>query len=578
MPDRASARRRAARARAALARGSFALRALLWRVGELVRRLRRAPDYATFLLEGEYPDLRPPRRDFIRRRLLRAGTSLQDLAERFRAVAGDPRIRGVVLHLRALRISFAQLETLRGLILELRDAGKEVVAWSTSYDRAGYALACAADRVAIQPGGWIPPLGVRTQRVYLADTLKRFGVKADFTPIAPYKTAGDVLTRSAASDEDREMTNWLMDSLFGELVRGIAAGRGLDEPGARALIDASPYVDLRARETGAIDSIVCEEELPALLGSAARPASLAPWEEVRLSVRRPPPARASDHVALLRIDGEIIDGRSQNPPVEPPVPVPLVWGDRAGDLTLVQLARRVREDPRAAAAVVYVNSRGGSGSASEAIAAALAQLGETKPVVVAMGSVAGSGGYYVAAPARWIVAQPSTLTGSIGVILGKIVLGDLLDKLLVGRESVARGRHMGMEDPDRRFDPEERRALRARMERVYERFIERVAEGRGLSRDAVTAVAGGRVFTGRQALERGLVDELGGLDRALAKARELGGLAPDAPALEYAPPRQRLAPGLSPAASLVGYAVEGIEAWNAAGVLCLSPALGPEVC
>ena len=143
---------------------------------------------------------------------------------------------------------------------------------------------------------------------------------------------------------------------------------------------------------------------------------------------------------------------------------------------------------------------------------------------------------------------------------------------------MARGRHMGMEDPDRRFDPEERRALRARMERVYERFIERVAEGRGLSRDAVSAVAGGRVFTGRQALERGLVDELGGLDRALAKARELGGLAPDAPALEYAPPRQRLAPGLSPAASLVGYAVEGIDAWNAAGVLCLSPALGPEVC
>ncbi|UCE86238.1 MAG: S49 family peptidase, partial [Deltaproteobacteria bacterium] len=204
-------------------------------------------------------------------------------------------------------------------------------------------------------------------------------------------------------------------------------------------------------------------------------------------------------------------------------------------------------------------------------------LAKVKPVVVAMGSIAGSGGYYVAAPAHWIVAQPGTLTGSIGVIFGKIVMGDLLDRLFVHRESLARGRHIGMEDLDRRFDPDERRVLRARIERVYDRFLERVARGRSLSRASLDAAAGGRVFTGRQALERGLVDALGDVERALAKARELGGLVPGAPAVEYAPPRQPIAPPASSAAALARYARDGLEAWNAAGVLLVSPLAGPDL-
>jgi protease-4 len=577
MPEGEAVQVRPGRTRSWLARASYAPRALVWRLGRFVRQRIRPPDYVSLLLEGEYPDLRPPRRDFIRRRLMRHELSLEELGERFRAISDHDRIRGVVLQLRPLRLSFAQLETLRGLIRELREAGKDVIAWSTSYDRAGYYVACAANRIAIQPGGWIPPLGVQTRRVFLADALKRFGVKAEFTPISPYKTAADTLTRSAASEEDREMTNWLLDSLFDELQAGIGAGRQRDRDGARELIDDSPYVDVRAQQKGVIDAILNEEELPRFLGSEAQPATLAPWERAQRGVPRPRPVSASRYVALLRIEGEIIDGRSQRPPVEPPVPIPLVWSERAGDLTVVQLARRALEDPRAAAVLVYVNSRGGSASASEAIAAALETLGRSKPVVVAMGSIAGSGGYYVAAPARWIVAQPGTLTGSIGVILGKIVLGDLLDRLLVHRESVARGRHVGMEDPDRRFDPEERRALRARMESVYGRFLERVAQGRALSREAVDAVAGGRVFTGRQALERGLIDELGGVERALAKARELGGLAPNALAVEYAAPRQPIAPSPSAGAALARYARDGIESWNSTGVLLVSPLAPPQL-
>lgn len=228
-------------------------------------------------------------------------------------------------------------------------------------------------------------------------------------------------------------------------------------------------------------------------------------------------------------------------------------------------------DKRAAAVVVYVDSGGGSATASEAMAAALGKITAKKPLVVAMGSVAASGGYYVATPARWIVAQPGTITGSIGVLNGKLVNAGLLAKLLFNRETISRGKHATLLSAERPFSEEEREALWRQIKRTYNVFLDRVAACRKMTREAVDAVGGGRVWTGRQALERGLVDELGGLEQALAKARQLGNLDGRAPVREVKVGKQRLAPAPASSLALAHYVIQGLQQFGNARSLLLCP-------
>ena len=559
-----------------LSRLIYALRKLLWLLGNLRRRLGKPPDYVVFVLEGPYPELPEPRSGFLRRRLFPTRPSLRELSEQLRAVAADPRVRGVVLHLRPLNMPPAQLQTLRDLIGELRSAGKRVVAWSHTYENNSYYVACAADEVLIQPGGFALPLGMHLGFVFLADALKRIGLKAEFIQISPYKSAGDQLSRDSMSDEMREMIGWLMDDVYAGFTRAIAEGRGLDDDGARALVDNAPYDDLKAVEAGVVDATVGEEDLPSHLGSPERPARLVPFEAARRRLLRRPPDPPGRYVALLRIEGDIVDGRSEGPPSNVPALLRMFLRQRAGDLSVVQDARRVLRDRRAAAVVVYVDSRGGSSTASEAMAAALQKVAHKKPLVVAMGAVAGSGGYYVATPAHWIVAQPGTLTGSIGVLTGKIANVGLMDRLLMHRETVTRGRRAGIYSGDRPFSQQERKIVWDQITRVYGLFLDRVARARQMTAEAVDEVGGGRVWTGRQAEERGLVDELGGLDVALTKARELAGLHPRARVREVPPSKGPLQPPVPQPLALFDYALEGLRMFNRGTPLYLCPLLWDE--
>jgi protease-4 len=287
---------------------------------------------------------------------------------------------------------------------------------------------------------------------------------------------------------------------------------------------------------------------------------------------RRPPERPGRYVALLRIEGDIIEGRSGRPPIKPPVPIPFVLSVRSGDLTVVQQARRVLKDKRAAALVVHVDSGGGSAAASEAMAAALAKVAERKPVIVAMGAVAASGGYYVSTPGQHIVAQPGTITGSIGVLSGKIVSAGMFEKLLMNRELLARGRHAAMYDPGRPFSDEEREIVWRHIQRTYDVFLDRVSQSRKLSRDDVDKIGGGRVWTGRQALEHGLVDELGDLDVAIRKARQLAKLDERASVREVPVTEKRaLAPQTLTSAALYSYALEGFRTLWRAQALYLCP-------
>ncbi|MEK6587343.1 MAG: signal peptide peptidase SppA [Chloroflexota bacterium] len=550
----------------------YGFRYFLWGIRNLLRRLRRPPDYVTFTLSGEYSEYTLPPGNLIQRRLRPSKASLQELAEQFRSVAADPRVKGVVLHLRPLEMPQPAIESLRDLLAELRASGKRIVAWASHYVPSSYLVACAADEIMLQPAGEILPLGIRRLYPFLAEALNQLGMQGDFLPISPYKSAGDMFSRKDMSDEFRAMANWLMDSAFEERLQSIAAGRRIRMERAREWVDQTPCSDARALEIGLVDRLLNEEDLPQHLGGSAKltpggSARLAPWDAARRALRLRPPVRPGKYVAMIAIEGTIVDGESGRPPIRPPVPVPILLDPRAGDLTVVQAARQVLRDKRAAAVVVYVNSSGGSATASEAMHSALMRVGSAKPLVVSMGPVAASGGYYVSTPGRHILAQPSTVTGSIGVLTGKIVMGDLLDRLFINRETLQRGKHTSIYDAEAPFDDQQREIIREGVTRVYDVFLERVSTGRKLSREQVDSIGGGRVWTGRQAMEHRLVDEIGGLERALAKARQMAGLGPRAPVKLVTAGKQPLAPAASP----VSYALEGLGLFSSPRPLFLCP-------
>ena len=549
----------------------YFFRLVWWWLSNALHRLGRTPEYVTFILQGDYPELREPPRSFLMRQLRPPRTSLEDIIEQFQVVAFDPRVRGVILQVRPLDMSLAQLDSFRRMIRKLKEAGKHVIVWSSVYDTRNYYLACAADRILLAPEGIINPLGISRRYIFLADALEQVGLKGDFLPISPYKSAGDIFTRKDMSTEVREMANWLIDSAYEEFVQAIAIGRGVDDQAAREIIDGTPCLEERAKELQLIDEALNEEALPAYLGSGGKPARLDTWENAEKRLLRPAPKRPGRYVALISVEGTLVDGESQRPPVEPPVDIPFFDEQRAGDLSVVQVARQVFGDKRASAVVVYINSRGGSATASENMRAALAQIAAKKPLVIAMGAAAASGGYWVATAGKTIFASPNTLTGSIGVIIGKIVNTGLLEKLSIHTETLARGENALIFDFQQPFDPAQRATVQGMLEDLYRKFLKLVVESRAMSEEEVEAIAAGRVWTGRQALEIGLVDELGGLEEALGKARQLAGLPEDIGVRRFTPGKAPIAPLSEPASSMFSYYLNGLQAFNRSGLLLLTP-------
>ncbi len=547
----------------------FPFRYVWWLLSSLRRSIGRTPDYVIFVLESGLPTLPDPPGPFWQRFVSQPRLSVKELGERFDAIARDRRTRGVILHLRPVPMPMATLQDLRDLVSKLRASGKRVIAWAPFYTTGTYYLACACDEIVLMPAGLVRPLGFSSTGVFLADALARVGIKADFIQISPYKSAADPLTKSEMSSEYREQLTWLLDSNHKELVRAVGESRRIEIDAAAKLVDSSPYTDAAALETHVVDALLPEEQLPDRLGADGSRARIATWDQARRRLRAPRPNTGRGrYVAIMRVEGTIVDGRSGQLPIKPPIDVPIVGEERAGDLSVVPLARQIAADKRAAAAVLYVNSRGGSATASEAMRQALELIAKRKPLVIAMGPVAGSGGYLVATPGRWIVARPGTLTGSIGVLTGKLVTAGMFTKLLVNRETVAFGNHVTLEGDDDSFTDEERKIVRGEIDRTYELFLEAVGTSRKMTRDEVHPIAAGRVWTGSQALERKLVDELGGLETAVRKARSLAGLPESVPVREVRAPRRPVPPQAMPsAAAWIGYVLDGI------GLLSRAPSL-----
>ncbi len=531
------------------------LRRVVFEAANQVRLRMQKIDYVLFTLDDGVPAL-PERRNLIQRQIMgEPPMSLPDIERAFRMIGDDPRPQGVILNLRSLPATLADLQSLRGSIRRLREKGKRIVVFALDYDLRTYYVAAAANEILVQPGGFIAPLGLRLQTVFLKDALDEIGLSFDIVAISPFKSGGDSLTRSDISPEGREQLEWLVESNYNVIVHDIAQDRGMSEDDVRQLIDEAPYSDKVALKAGYVDGIINEEELSAHLKAE----HILTWEKAtNLLIRkwRPQPEK---HITLLPITGTIMDGKSDRPPID--IPVPLFGGPRSGDLTVTRQVRRIMQDKRCAAVIVYIDSPGGSASASEAMAAALDELAKTRPVVVYMNGVAASGGYYVATPARWIVAQPGTLTGSIGVFGGKAISQGTYDKLHINRVEIARGANISYSGDKEPYTDAQRESLREYITHAYHQFVNRVATARNMDFEAVDAISAGRVWTGQQALENGLVDELGDLTAALKKARTLADLPEHAPLLLYRDRKQDpLPPQIANPAATIPYIKRGVRA------------------
>ncbi len=512
-------------------------------------------DYLLISLPSSMPAL-PESRSWLLQRVRGAPPlSLWELDRRFQRVAADPRVKGVILKVNGLALPLADLQTLRGSILRLRQQGKRVIGFAQTYDLAQYYVASAADQIILQPGGELMTVGLNQEAVFLKDALGAVGVELDVVAITPYKSAYDQFARATVSPEGRAQIEWLLDSRYAMIVNDIAEGRRCSPDAARALIDRSPHVDDAALAAGYVDALLNEEDFAKHLNVK----QVVLWKDADKKLLLHPKPRGEKQIALMKITGLMLPGESADPPID--LPIPFVGGARAGDQTVVRQIRSLTRSKRTAAVVLFIDSGGGAVVAAEAMTSALEQLAAKHPLVVYMNAVAGSGGYYVATPARWIVAQPGTITGSIGVISAKPVTSGLREKLRVNTVEFRRGANAGIFSDTAPFTETQREQMRATVETIYRHFVERVAKSRHLSAEAVDAVGGGRVWTGEQALERGLVDQVGDLQAALAKARELASLPDDAPIVLHTGKAKALPPQLAadPAAA-IRYALENARA------------------
>jgi protease-4 len=480
---------------------------------------------------------------------------LADLLDGLRRARHDPRVTTLVARLGGRGIGLAAVQELRRAVLDFGAAGKTTVAWAESYGEfsAGnvqYYLATAFDTVWLQPSGDLGLTGVATERVFLRGALDRVGAEFQVAKRYEYKSAAEQVTEHGYSAPAREETERLTESVTEQLIAAIADRRKLAPELVRTLIDAGPFLAPQALEHGLVDHLGYRDEVYAAarkqagqdailqyLGRYERGRALA--ERARKAALTPAVARPEPAVALIYATGPIRRGRSGHSPL---------GGSSMGSDTIAAAIRAAAKDAHAKAILLRVNSPGGSYVASDTIwrEVVRARAGGT-PVVVSMGDVAASGGYFIAMAADWIVAQPGTVTGSIGVITAKPVLGPALGRAGITSDLVTQGAHAAMFSMQRPFSQDEWKLVNDWLDHIYADFTGKAAEGRGLTREQVHEVARGRVWTGADALDRHLVDELGGLEHAAAVARRRAGLPADAPLRGY--PRTRPLDRLRPAGS-----------------------------
>ncbi len=490
--------------------------------------------------------------------------TVRSLIDNLRKAKVDERIRAVLLKPTGFTTPFwGKIQELRDAVLDFKQSGKPIYAYLEYGGERDYYLASAADKVFLMPSTELELTGVATYALFLRGTFDKVGVEADLRHIGDYKTASNTFTEKGYTAAHREMDLSLNRDLYGQIVGGIAQARKQSEAAVRALIDEGPFLPGDALRAGLIDDVAYEdqvrEKLRSALGQGATGPEIDTSDYARVSARSLGLDRGP-RIAVIYAAGAIVSGRGGSDPLN---------GTSVGADTLIRYIRDARGDSSIRAIVLRIDSPGGSAGASDAIWRELMIARNERadrPIVASMSDLAASGGYYIAMPAHAIVAQPSTLTGSIGIFGGKFVTGGVYEKLGAKIDSVSSGRRAEMNSPVRRYTPDEAKKVQEQLQAFYDQFIEKVAEARNSTPEKIDQIAQGRVWTGRQAKDNGLVDALGGLDAAIAVAKERAKIAKDSGVeLVLYPPRRSLYELLSE--ELAGGGEQAaLSAWVAANV------------
>jgi protease-4 len=462
--------------------------------------------------------------------LFEPSPTVRSIVEALRKAKVDRRVSSVVIRPTGSAALWAKVQEVRDAITDFRRSGKQAIAYLEYGGEQEYYLASACDKVFLMPTATLDLTGVASYELFLRGTLDKIGAYPDALHVGEYKTAANTFTEKGFTPSHREMAESLNRDLYEQLIQGLAAGRqkSLDE--IRGLIDHGPFLPEDAVRAGLIDDVAYEDELDDKVQLSKGSARFIEQEEYRQVSAASLGLNRGQRIAVIYAVGLITSGKSSYDGQQ------VVGSD-----TIVEYLRKARADSSIRAIVLRIDSPGGSAIASDVIWREIMLTRDVKPVVASMSDVAASGGYYIAMPAHAIVAEPATLTGSIGVVLIKFVIAGTLNKAGVNVEGVQEGKYAGIYSPVRPFSPEERKRVEESMQATYDTFVEKAASGRNTTPERIDTVAQGRVWTGRQAKQLGLVDELGGLERALALAKQRAKISPDAEVeLVVYPPRRSI--------------------------------------
>jgi protease-4 len=463
--------------------------------------------------------------------------NLHRTIERLDRAADDEDVSAVVLRIRELAIGRGKLNELREAIQRLRRGGKKVYADLQFAMPADYLVASACDQIVMPESGSLLLPGVRAQIMFYKQLFDKLGIKADMMQVGDFKGAAEPYTRSGMSEAFRRQYELVVDDLFDQMVDTIATDRNLPRDDVKRVIDQGLLTADEAKRAGLIDLVAYEDQSHQELGKSLSADSLnivrnygrkkvdtdfsgmtGMFKLFELLSGKSSTSRASraDKIAVVYAVGAIMTGRSQSD---------LFGSQSLGSETLVAALKEADEDKSVAAIVLRVDSPGGSALASDVVWRAVRQC--EKPIVASMGDIAASGGYYIAMGCDKIVAEPGTLTGSIGVVGGKLAMSGLLNKVGLTTDVISRGQNSGLFTSDEPFSDSEREVFRRSMESIYDQFTRKAAEARGMDLERLKELAGGRIWTGKQAQQKGLVDQVGTLGDAIRVARGLAGIAED---------------------------------------------------
>lgn len=433
----------------------------------------------------------------------------------------DPKVTGLVLDLRGVSAGLGKIQELRDAVVDFKAAGKPVIAYVTDASMGEYYLAVAADKIFQHPAGSLDLKGLAVTTPFFRGFFDKIGVQPQFVGIGKYKSAPEQFMRKDLSDPAKEQEEALLTDAYGMIVDAIAKARRLSKDEVKAIVARGMLTPPAAKEKNLVDDVVYPDQVPGTIEKG-------PANTYHLAEYKPETWGLPDKLAIVVIDGGISRGESDGGN--------LIDGTTTGSATVTRALRELRKDDAVKAVVIRVDSPGGDAVASDEIGREIDLLRlENKPVIISMGDVAASGGYWVAANGTRIYAEPGTITGSIGVFSGHFAFKGLVDRLGITTETIKRGEHADMDSGVRPWTEAEQTMIRDHARYTYVQFLERVSKGRRMATSRVDEIAQGRVWSGLRALDNGLVDKFGGLEAAIADAREAGKLDPERSVIEFWP-------------------------------------------